>query len=350
MRTLLGIRDRSMVYTCSPSEPMLSLAACEVLNHSRETYVAAVATLADLLTVQNIVIEHGKQGELFLRLLLTIARDQATCSITGSSRRLNYVSNDGLYRVRVITLWQMLETMLGAAALEAQTDMKPFATKAYVNFTHFVQWEGHVSNVSSDLLRQAWERGVAFQGAPGQPAFDNLLVIYCGELDRPWELSKLGLFCIQTNHKEKAAASDLIKHLVVPLVDGKRPRHHFAILMDLSTTSTFQSNGGHIKIEYDEAQRPSTKVSWAGYEAPFESKRWCIWVRGHSPAQYPVLEPFQPHMQKILQPSFPSYQNQFQEYMDGYREELASGMQPTTSDSRPSRTARRPARRHSFER
>jgi hypothetical protein len=348
MRTLLGIRDRSMVYTCSPSEPMLSLAACEVLTHSKDTYVAAVATLAELLTVQNVIIERGKQGEVFVRLLLTIARDQATCWLPGLPQLREYVSNGGLYRVRVITLWEMLEVLLGPPALKAHKDMMAFATKAYVNFTHFVQWESNVSNLSSDFLRKAWERGVAFQGAHSQPVFDHLLVIYCGKLDGPWDLSKLGLFCIQTKHKETAAASDLIKHLVVPLVDGERPKHHFAMLMDLGTTSTFQSNGGHIKIVYEEAQRPSGKMSWAGYDAPFESKRWCIWVRGQSSAQYPVLEPFQPHMQRVLQPGLPSYQNEFQEYMDGYRKELASGMQPTTSNSRPSHTARRPARRHSF--
>jgi hypothetical protein len=188
MGILLGVEDRSIAHTHAPSEPILSMAACEILNKTLMDYVAAVHTLANMLGQQSIIVDRGKQGELFSRLLLTIARDQATCGPGNELQpRPSYISNISQYRLRVITLWQLLSTLLGPDGLKNQPRLEAHARAAHVNFTHFIQLQDVIEGVTSDFLQNAWERGAAFQAAHNQPTFDLFVVAYSGDLDRPWD-------------------------------------------------------------------------------------------------------------------------------------------------------------------
>lgn len=79
MRILTRIEDQSITHTYVPSEPMLLIAACEILNRSLPDYVIAVHMLVNILACHSVIIKCGNQGKLFSWLLLCITQDQATC-------------------------------------------------------------------------------------------------------------------------------------------------------------------------------------------------------------------------------------------------------------------------------
>ncbi|KAL0954584.1 hypothetical protein HGRIS_003544 [Hohenbuehelia grisea] len=78
MRTLIGVIDRTILVTDAPSEPMLAIAAAEVMtrpgNHSE--YQQTMASLVQAL-ILNDVVDRGSLGELLARTYIIIARDAA---------------------------------------------------------------------------------------------------------------------------------------------------------------------------------------------------------------------------------------------------------------------------------
>jgi hypothetical protein len=299
MRILLGVTDRSIVHTRAPSEPMLSVAACNILNDNQATYKDAVETLVELLTVQNVIIDRGRQGELFARLLLTLARDEATCRFRGVPRL--YLSNGGTARVRTTTVSAFLEALLGKKRMDAQPDLRKDTENMHINFTHFYPLEESLSDITSDWLRRAWERGVAFQCSSNQHVIDLVIPKYAGDLDAPWDYAKLGTICVQIKNRRDPVKADLLDQLVGPTIDGERRENEVVILMDLGTDRAFQRIGGHHSFAYDTVNTPK-EVNWGGYRPKVERKRWCIAIRGCNAEQYPVLEPFMPHMLELTLP------------------------------------------------
>ncbi|OBZ66715.1 hypothetical protein A0H81_13308 [Grifola frondosa] len=75
MRLLMGIKSGSMVITKAASEPMLAIAAAELLNDPYRPifYELAMQTLVEKLVEPGLVLGRGLQGELSCRLLLTLA-------------------------------------------------------------------------------------------------------------------------------------------------------------------------------------------------------------------------------------------------------------------------------------
>jgi hypothetical protein len=344
MRILLEVLDRSIVRTRAPSEPMLSVAACELLNSDKATYIKAVATLTDLLVVRKVIIEPGKQGELFVRLLLTLARDWATClhdkpkepedpQDFETGRPRSYVENGDSYRVRMVTLRELLEALLGEDKVKEQEGLAEYTEAVYVNFTHFHQLRGVLYDVSSDYLRNAWERGVAFQVTHNQDVIDGMIVTYSGSLTEPWDNSKLGTFCYQVKFKKQAAEQKILDHLVGPTVDHKRPEREVVMLMDLGTTATFQGTRTYVSSAYAEVVPPAN-IYWGGYRAEVERKRWCIAVRGNTAKTYPVLSAFEPKISQTLGSALPSDQTRakFKELLDTFENHLDSGLEPTQTE------------------
>ena len=78
MRMLVSVVDREFVETMVPSEPMLALAAAQALQPSARDLRDVVHTLFHNLVLQSHVVDSGNLGELYARLLLTLARDAAT--------------------------------------------------------------------------------------------------------------------------------------------------------------------------------------------------------------------------------------------------------------------------------
>jgi hypothetical protein len=208
MRLVNNLHDRTILSTESPSEPMLSLAAFEALSEKGiKHYTAAVKTLlAEVITTKNGPATRATHGELVARLLLTIARDSATCGILGPTKaRRHFWSNDGHpIEVRTITL----AIFLGALLSKVDTDLLESVEHTHVNFTHFTNLEEPLyGDVASGDLKRAWDCGAAFQCSHNQPNIDLMIVTYSGSLSEPWDSTKVGTFCVQVKFRTKAAPS-----------------------------------------------------------------------------------------------------------------------------------------------
>ena len=111
MRLIEYIAD-GLIVTAAPSEPILSLAAATALTSSRAVYQIALRTLVSGLIQKGEIDDRGRRGELFIRLLWTMARDYATAGDFGHknfiavpelSRMITLSHKDPLTRDRVLT-------------------------------------------------------------------------------------------------------------------------------------------------------------------------------------------------------------------------------------------------------
>lgn len=93
-----------------PSEPALAIVNAETLNQSN--YTLATRTLLDKLILRALVHDRGLQGELFTRVLLTLARDQATIP-NGSSGSFIHTRKTSALEVKSISLMAILDDPLG---------------------------------------------------------------------------------------------------------------------------------------------------------------------------------------------------------------------------------------------
>jgi hypothetical protein len=199
----------------------------------------------------------------------------------------------------VITLRQLLEALLGEDEVKGQKGLGEYTETVYLNFTHFQQLREIRYDVSSDYLRNTWERGVAFQASSEQNIFDGMIVTYSGSLTEPWDKSKLGTFSWQGKFRKQAAPEQILDHLVGPTVDGKRPEREVVMLLDLSTTTPFQNTNSHISSAYAKTVLPE-KAFGDGYCPEVVQERWCIAVRGRTSTEYPVLRAFEPQISQML--------------------------------------------------
>ena len=90
MRLVTGISDdRRTLYTYSPSEPILVLAAVDILHNSKDDkrLGRVLDTFSKRLCSAGLV-EKGLIGELCARILLLLARDFAVPAVPGCGRNL----------------------------------------------------------------------------------------------------------------------------------------------------------------------------------------------------------------------------------------------------------------------
>ena len=304
MRVLTAVVD-GVVVTQAPSEPILAIAAAQALNQKEEDYTFALNTLLDELIMRGVVKDRGLQGELYGRLLLTLARDKATIAHGG-------VFLNGV-RVTAVAVSSLLQSLLGKRAIGTPGLGLPFAqaglcdqlltfgSNVWVNFTHFVQLDDELDEIPHSLLYDAWCRGAAFQCVFHQAAIDGLIVTYSGDLDAPFDRNKLSYIVWQAKAKDEPVDSDLCNDLSGPFIyddtlpPDERVRYkpvHVAILMDIGIRRAFRV-GGTCNLTFGVATRATGKGrSWNGYAAgkDVEQPRYCLNVRGHTETQYPIIE------------------------------------------------------------
>jgi hypothetical protein len=318
MRILLGVVDRSYAVTMAPSEPILSIAAAGVLNASKADYSLALNLLIDRLILAGILMDLGTQGELFARLLFTMARDEVAFSHSERSK----VSSS---KVQAITLARLLEALHGVRGQDSTyTRLCQTANNKHMNFTHFVQLEANVKDLSSGFLRKAWERGWAFQCAHNQPVFDLIFVTYSGDLDTPWDDSKLGTFVVQIKLKTNPAESALVRSLSGPTIDNKVQEHEIVMFMDLGTDVKFKDGRCDYMINPAVCPRTHWRLSNSSrYLSPdLERKQWCVNIRGHGKQQYPILEKYECDLSRALRRFLPYTTAEQQDYSKEFEKAL----------------------------
>lgn len=293
-----------VVDTDCPPEPVLAIAAALSLTQSVKTYALATQTLLKELVLKDLNLNRGVQGQLYCRLLLTMARDFA-CYDPHATVPFSFIrqSTPHSYAVKAVPLISFLTALLGAAVVASSPELELYCVNRWVNFTHFEQLLDNMDEFPESMLLSAWCSGTAFQCSHGQPVIDGLLVVYHGDLTNPFDLKGLELLSYQTKLQGKGAFGRLVESLVSPFIledqspsQGRRKPEHVVILFDLCATANF-CEGGSVTVTYEKGQVPTTKsTSWGGYanskDGEQEPKRFCIEVRGHGKQQFHFLKHF----------------------------------------------------------
>ena len=305
MRVLMGASN-GVVSTCAPSEPMLAIAAAHLLNVSGKAYKEALQYLVHHLIIQGIVLERGMQGELLARILLMVARDRALvngdteCAAPIVQPPLLSKTHEGGSWVQTVTLKEFLTTLVPgidrsytSKSNRETPNMLSWADKYRLNFTHFIQLTDVITRLSPEFLFYCWCRGVALQCALLQPVFDILVVIYSGNLDKPFNEKNLGIVAIQVKLRVTAEPLHLVTDMTCPALrsNGRSWRPpHMVILMELGTQRQFRQ-GGNYKVDYGTlSENPG--IVWGGYKnIEDEPKRYSLHIRGHKPYAMERLAP-----------------------------------------------------------
>lgn len=309
MRVLIKVIGNILV-TKAPSEPILAIAAAEVLNQDTDTYTTAIDTLLQKLLITGDILDCGNAGEMLSRLLLTMARDKATIKTHGQI--VSYSDGGSIAHVNTVTLHEFLETLAGCHFGREQHDpilakFHAFTGKIVLNFTHFAELRDIVSEFSEEDIKNAWSSGIAFQCAANQPNFDLLLIGYEGPMDKPFDVAHVVLIPVQIKLRDKNVSENVVKKLTSPfLLDGSRfKRSAFILFMELGATANFRGTRERIKLSLHAAETPfdkgkdmskqSRRAQWAGYADPkakeTEPESFLLHIRGCSLKEYPMLEP-----------------------------------------------------------
>ncbi|KAG6847950.1 hypothetical protein C0991_001128, partial [Blastosporella zonata] len=186
---------------------MLAIAAASLLVASPSSYKAVIKQLVKELILKGLVLERGRQGELLARILLMMARDFAISPDPKTMGARSFVRDEA---VRMITLDTFLTTLLGDElgvgdeSKSIRDDLLGWAKKHKLNFTHFLQVNDNIHELTPEFLEYCWNRGIALTCAYNQPLFDILIVTYHGDLTQI-ERSKFGLLVIQVKLRIEAA-------------------------------------------------------------------------------------------------------------------------------------------------
>jgi hypothetical protein len=283
------------------SEPILAIAAGDILLKNKETYKRAVRILVEQLLYEK-VISLGENGETCGRIVLIVNRDATVHAAGGQICVVDTVKHkiveqpcsQGCYlregghlhhAVRPFLLGSYLRQLVDRNKL-AQVDGAydsglKWASKVYMNFTHFVQLEDFIeSELSYEFALLCWRRGLALQCVHSQPVIDKLLVGYRGDLSKPFDLKMFVFIAVHTENRVSAAKLDLINTITCPFLKSGSERwkpEYMVILMDLGTPSWFNDNVQVTKCEAVKGQ------AWSAFDKTQEYSAVRIYIRGLGP-------------------------------------------------------------------
>ncbi|EDR07710.1 uncharacterized protein LACBIDRAFT_294481 [Laccaria bicolor S238N-H82] len=243
------------------SEPILAIAAGDKLLKSKETYKKTMGILIERLLLDMKVISLGENGDLCGRMILIVNRDATVHAaggqicvvdtvkhkiVQGHHNQGGYLRQEGHLRhaVRPFLLHSYLRQLVDQKELSqvdgAYDSGLKWASKVYMNFTHFVQLEDFIeSELSYEFALLCWRRGLALQCVGSQPVIDKLLVGYRGDLSKPFDPKMFVFIVVHTKNRVSVARSDLINTITCPFLTSGSERwkpEYMVILMDLGTT------------------------------------------------------------------------------------------------------------------
>ncbi|KAF8513950.1 hypothetical protein JB92DRAFT_3083105 [Gautieria morchelliformis] len=142
MRLLTGYSQREPIFhTHSPSEPVLALAAGEIIyGYGLKNQIPIWHTLTQELCHSGLV-KKGLMGELGARILLLLARD---LTVLNNKDKVQGFPKPALWEEfpKPVALLQVLQTLLGKDwAGEKESAFNEVFGEAHVNFTHWMMTE-----------------------------------------------------------------------------------------------------------------------------------------------------------------------------------------------------------------
>jgi len=292
------------------SEPILAIAAGDILLRSKDIYNDAVEILVEQLLLSLKVISVGENGETYGRIILIVNRD-ATVHAAGGQicvvdtvihkivEQPHYGGDHLRYAVRPFLLDSYLRQLVDQNKL-AQVDGAydsgfEWASKVYMNFTHFVQLEDFIeSDLSYEFALLCWRRGLALQCVHSQPVIDKLLIGYRGDLAKPFDPKMFVFVALHTKNQVSAARLDLINTITCPFFKSGSERwkpEYMVILMDLGTPTCFENAVQVTKCEAVQGQ------AWSAFDKTEEYSAVRINIRGFQP--YLSLRQWAPKMLQL---------------------------------------------------
>ncbi|QKX63245.1 uncharacterized protein TRUGW13939_10414 [Talaromyces rugulosus] len=199
MRVAINMNTESgIMYTDTPSEPVLANAAMSHLCQSSSSWSNSIDTLTSELLNEGL-IEKGLKGELYARLMLILARDSIWVQVR-SKVRLETIPQSFTVRQFLIALYakehhQMIKKWIPDALLTAK-----------MNFNHFtvargmIEREHDLPKIWHELLR----RNAGMQFAYNQPTYDIMIPVYFGIETDDFKDSDCGAILIQVKNKNTA--------------------------------------------------------------------------------------------------------------------------------------------------
>jgi hypothetical protein len=190
--------EAGTITTIAVSEPILAIVAMDILNDTEETWHESISSLTSKL-FQTCLIDRGRKGELFSRLLAVLAADNVRL---GSGFGLPWPK---FAAIPTLTVKQFLISLYGTEH-EALISFLPGALlNSVMNFTHFVSTDkllppDEIARMCHDLLR----RTAALQLASNQANIDLLIPIYIGDPQQHSVEAKCHWIGIQPKNRDEA--------------------------------------------------------------------------------------------------------------------------------------------------
>ncbi|KAM6495125.1 hypothetical protein JOM56_009748 [Amanita muscaria] len=286
MRLLIGLTaNRSILYTHSPSEPILVLASANLMcNQKDKKRLAKVLTTLTKDLCSAGLVEKGLLGELFARTLLLIARD-----FTAPLGK-NGVPN----LLQPVRLLDYLCTLFGQNwKFDAhQQKFDKVFSNAYVNFTHWIVTRDRLpEEPDQQLLANLWARGVALQCCFNQGSIDWLIVIYIfpdgtEKFDTTAEFDPSCLSAVFGQVKNKETGDPKAEGTIRPFCTPRaQSLPYLAVLMELGTESKY-SGGSKMKMKSAERRSETGRKRFRTF---YDQSRYSISVRGTSKDMYGIL-------------------------------------------------------------
>ncbi len=197
MLVVTGMRQtRGIIYTLTPSEPVLAIAAMALLRPT-DTWARSIRTLNSELLGKGLVDKETK-GELFARLLVVLARDAIPSALPPAPMPL-------------FTVRDFLQQLFDARFHASLERVDASVLNALLNFTHFTATaENLAEDEMADLLLDLLRRGAALQLAPKQPLYDLLLPMCLGPATAPVDRRRCGACVFQIKYRGSATTPDSV--------------------------------------------------------------------------------------------------------------------------------------------
>ncbi|PWN48313.1 hypothetical protein IE53DRAFT_370726 [Violaceomyces palustris] len=301
MRILSSYSTDNVITTKALPESLLSLGAWFKLTSSDlgdMNYGKVLKILRENLLHDSSIDLKGVNGELFGRLLLTMAHDQTPTWKGLRVARQILVAPAVCIPSFVVTL---LGTEGGTSAVKELTSLIGLnLDETHLNFTNFDTVCVPKDQVSSSFLWKCWKRGTAVQCAPGQNGVDLILPVLVGKLDLDLDgpekvkieehMTYIG---VQVKNRLQAVQKNACFHGPY-LSRGWTHQALFSLVLDLGTETTFNESNvsAHVKVSMsscDDSERTAA-VHFAAGQTPMP----CIHVRSCSPDVYPCLTDLDP--------------------------------------------------------
>lgn len=194
MRVMVGMeQDSGLLDTISPSEPILSKAAMEILCEN-DAWPQTISSLSTELLDMGI-IEKGLKGELYARMMLILAQDCAR-------RQKKQSANEKPTFRPYITIREFLQALYGDSHHADLGKIDDKVLGAYINFTHFTSaGEDVKSDDVPALCRDLLRRQAAMQLDPSQPTYD---IFIPAQIDTDeFDTGKIVSVVVQVKNKAK---------------------------------------------------------------------------------------------------------------------------------------------------